>query len=871
MTQPVVSPFGKDSLDIEAIKTSLIETIKSTSDHFNDVDFKASNISLLLDTLAYSVFSINNTSSMLFNETQISTATKRNNIIQLAKNLGYHLTRVISAKQRIVLKPKNEIPSGASLILPRFHRFLVNDVVFYNDSDLVFTSNDNNGKEVKIKEGIIIDKTIDEHLAFTIDRDTIQIRLPYRDIEEDSIEVYVKKAGESTFLKFDRIHSLLDFEDPKPSPNKNVYFEDFDTDSGFVILRFWFANTGTVLKDGDEVEIRFALSIGSDGNNLIDTSITTNDLFDNLGNPNSLEIEQVIDKSYGGASEESNYSIQTNAPRFYNSANRCVTEDDYEAHLEMNSLVDKASAWGGETMPQIFKGRIYFSVIPQDKTQLFIDQTGITKLLDQLAKKRIVSTERVYWHPLYFMIAAKIKILGSLLNIQEKEEKIRELFTESYNTNFRSFKANIYYAKLVRDIEAVFAEDRQASVEVKLDSKIRVHSANFEEGLFIDDEEQCHEFSKDFIIKPHVIDITEDNQTAFPLILSGSDEAQIASVRLNTGQSLSRNYVYNKEENTLYIVGADDKIKSGGYIVVEEGLKKPIILYVEEEGQQRFQLLEPFKLEEISQLSSSQGQSFLKSQIKLEDNGTVLFIQNVEDAAKLKVGQWLEVTFTNEQQTVVDVMEDGQTEFVLPDPKGIRIITNVQASTGQSLMKQYGVIGNSLTVNPSIPLKKGDYVIVGTQRNEYKGNLIVTLPVIPSEFFLVKNGEKIPANGKDIKTYLLNGWELIKSIESIDGMEITGDGITVVDHGTITLPNGVEIKLDSEIYHESIGQIGTINWNSAEMSLSPEFWLNYIQKLSNNPEEQFFDFHLKFKNCNTPLSLQLRRNLFPIIDTIAFE
>ena len=84
-------PFTKfTNLDFDQIKTSIKDYIRASSDtDFTDFDFEGSNFSLLLDTLAYNTYITAFNSNMIVNESFLDSATLRENVVSLARNIGY--------------------------------------------------------------------------------------------------------------------------------------------------------------------------------------------------------------------------------------------------------------------------------------------------------------------------------------------------------------------------------------------------------------------------------------------------------------------------------------------------------------------------------------------------------------------------------------------------------------------------------------------------------------------------------------------------------------------------------------------------------------------------------------------------------------
>ena len=82
-------PFTKfTDLDFDQIKTSITSYLRANSD-FTGFDFEGSNFSILIDTLAYNTYITAFNSNMVVNESFLDSATMRENVVSLARNIGY--------------------------------------------------------------------------------------------------------------------------------------------------------------------------------------------------------------------------------------------------------------------------------------------------------------------------------------------------------------------------------------------------------------------------------------------------------------------------------------------------------------------------------------------------------------------------------------------------------------------------------------------------------------------------------------------------------------------------------------------------------------------------------------------------------------
>ena len=76
------------NLDFDQIKTSIKDYLRANS-NFTDFDFEGSNFSVLIDTLAYNTYISAFNANMVANESFLDSATLRENVVSLARNIGY--------------------------------------------------------------------------------------------------------------------------------------------------------------------------------------------------------------------------------------------------------------------------------------------------------------------------------------------------------------------------------------------------------------------------------------------------------------------------------------------------------------------------------------------------------------------------------------------------------------------------------------------------------------------------------------------------------------------------------------------------------------------------------------------------------------
>ena len=108
------------NLDFDQVKITLQDYLKSNS-NFTDYDFEGSNLSTILDVLAYNTYITSYNANMITNEVFIDTATLRENVISLARNIGYvpRPRQAARATVSFFVNTEGITPSPASLTLKK--------------------------------------------------------------------------------------------------------------------------------------------------------------------------------------------------------------------------------------------------------------------------------------------------------------------------------------------------------------------------------------------------------------------------------------------------------------------------------------------------------------------------------------------------------------------------------------------------------------------------------------------------------------------------------------------------------------------------------------------------------------------------------
>ena len=476
-------PFTEfNNLDFDQIKSSIKDYLRANS-KFTDFDFEGSNFSILIDTLAYNTYINAFNSNMIANESFLDSATLRQNVVGLARNIGY--------------VPKSRKSARAVI---SFEVFLngVDSQTLTLKSGLVCTGNTNNTSYVfSIPEDITV-QTIDFgttklatfdaisvyegislRKSYTVDTSIEQkFELQNSYIDTDSIRVYVKGQNETGRGKeYNVVDNITDID----STSEIFLIQEIKDETYEVI--FGDGVFGKKLENGSVITIEYIVTNGEEGNGVRNLafagSLQYADQDGNLRLAQSDEpiVVNTILSSREGSSIESIDSIKYYAPRAYSAQNRAVTARDYEYIVrKVYPNAEAVSVIGGEELDPPEFGSVTIAVKPRNgtflsdftKEQILLDLknysiTGINQKIVDLKILYVEIESSVYYNSSQISTPSSLKssVIGTLERYAKsadlnkfggrfKYSKVQQVID---NTN-SAITSNITKVRMRRDMKA---------------------------------------------------------------------------------------------------------------------------------------------------------------------------------------------------------------------------------------------------------------------------------------------------------------------------------------------------------------------------------------------------------------------------------
>jgi len=446
-------PFTKfTNLDFDQIKESIKDYLRANSD-FTGFDFEGSNFSVLIDTLAYNTYITAFNSNMVVNESFLDSATLRENVVSLARNIGYVPKSRSAAKASVTFTTTVNGSLSPTLTLKK-GLVCVGDA---NDTSYTFSILEdiqrqaNQGtatfENIEIFEGTFLTK------QFLVDSSLDQkFILNNSFIDTTTIKVYVKKEGDSGLgTEYELINNINNI-----TASSYVYLIQEIQDEKYELL-FGDGLIGRKLETGEVVTVNYLVTDGKDGNNANRFSFSGN-IVDSDNNSVSPEPFSVItnQSSQNGGDIESVDSVKYFAPRIYSAQNRAVTGRDYESIVKtIYPDTESVSIVGGEELDPPEFGTVQISIKP--KNGFLVSEFNKSRILSKLKQYSIsgINQKIVDLKILYVEIESFIYYNDSMISTPEnlKSKVINTLTSYSKSTDMNKFGGRMRYSQVLRTID----------------------------------------------------------------------------------------------------------------------------------------------------------------------------------------------------------------------------------------------------------------------------------------------------------------------------------------------------------------------------------------------------------------------------------
>jgi len=442
-------PFTKfTNLDFDQIKTSIKDYLRANST-FTDFDFEGSNFSVLIYTLAYNTYITAFNSNMVVNESFLDSATLRENVVALARNVGY-VPRSRSAAEAVIsfnvstntTSPQLTLKSGLVCAggsgTNETYIFCVPEDITVSVSNGVASFNN-----ITVYQGIFLTKTFTSNTSINQ-----RFLLDNSGVDTKTIRV---RVGSRAYKVIDNF-----FEINKES---EIFLIQEVSDEKYELL-FGDDIFGKKLENGSPIKVDYIVTDGERGNGprVFTFSGTIVDSNGIVINPTQSVTITTVSPAQGGSEIESIDSVKYFAPRVYSSQYRAVTSKDYESIIQqIYPNTESVSIIGGEDLDPPQFGTVLISIKPKNGTS--ISDFAKTSILNDLKRYSIagINQKIIDLKLLYVEVDSTVYYNSSFTNnVQNLRTNVINTLTQySKSIDFNKFGGRFKYSKVSQIIDNV--------------------------------------------------------------------------------------------------------------------------------------------------------------------------------------------------------------------------------------------------------------------------------------------------------------------------------------------------------------------------------------------------------------------------------
>ena len=440
-----MQPNNLTALDFEDVRSS-IKSYLRTRTEFSDYDFDGSSLSYLIDLLAYNTYYTAFNANMAMNEAFITSATVRDNVVNIAKLLNYVPRSINASKACLYLSVQTTLTNNtypSTVTLRKGASFTGGNYIWNVLENVTVTVNATTGvaafDNLLINEGSIVTYS---YIVNTFGNQVYTIPSENADISTLKVKV---KANESSTTSdaYNLVETVTGL-----TATSRVFFLSEGEDMRYEV-KFGDDSVGRKLKDGEVINFEYLVTSGQEANNVQAFAFIGRLVDSNSVNyaVNAVNVT-VKEKSQLGDVAETIESIKYNAPRYYSAQYRAVTAQDYA--IITKNIYDNAQsvvAYGGDVLTPPIYGKVYVAI--KTKTGSLLNDATKKELSQSLRRYAMASIDPVIVDPDNIYIFTKVFALydtGCGSNTTEISTDIQSAISQwasqtqinNFNSTFRA-------------------------------------------------------------------------------------------------------------------------------------------------------------------------------------------------------------------------------------------------------------------------------------------------------------------------------------------------------------------------------------------------------------------------------------------------
>lgn len=436
--------FSVSELDFDAIKTS-IKTFMQGQTQFTDYNFDGANLSIMLDVLAYNTHYRALYDNFILNEMFLDSASKRENVVSRAKELGYMPSSAKCAIATVAMTITNTVNGPSVLILPALSVFVASlsgatyQFITRESYSIIANGSTYTLPNIKLYQG-----------QYMTDRFNVSNGSKYQikntNVDTSTLSI---KVQDNAYSSVYRTYTLADSMVGIKSTDLVFWLKEIA--GGLYEIEFGNGVIGSAVEAGNVIQAEYIITSGSIANGAM--------LFNYSGGTvyNGTITMATTAASFGGSEIETTDSVKFNAPRLYSTQNRAVTVEDYQ-NLVYNLVPDAQSVnvWSGaDNIPPVY-GKVFICIKPKT-VPTYTNTQKVTITNDIIGSKNLVTVIPVIVDPTYIKVAVTTAIYYDQKTTTKSANDIKLIAMNAIlaygQANLLGFDSTLRFSKLSRQID----------------------------------------------------------------------------------------------------------------------------------------------------------------------------------------------------------------------------------------------------------------------------------------------------------------------------------------------------------------------------------------------------------------------------------
>ncbi len=441
-----------NALEFNQIKAQIKEYLRSQS-QFSDYDFEGSSLTVLIDTLAYNTYYTSVNANLAVNEGFLETAVLRENVVKLARMIGYTPKSARSARTTVDIAVQTAFPYpksvtiAAGLVL-NFTGLDNNNFVFSIPTDITQSVDSLTGiasfNNTVLYEGLYLQDTFVKNTAE-------RQRFILTNERVDATSMIVQVTSGTITEKYLQATDIT-----KIDATSKVFFLE---ESEYQIPEILFGDgvVGKALANGDVVTVKYTTSAGTGANGL--------KVFENIGtfrdNSNNAITSGITISAVsfpdGGSEPETTEAIKFSAPKFYSAFGRAVSTRDYEAIIpQIYPNVASIACYGGEEAEPPEFGKVFLAIKPRNADKLSLSEKN--SVLKKLREYSVAAIQPTIIDPSILYVDLTSFVYYNPNNTRKSPAELKNLILTTLTVlnssgEFNKFGGKFKYSKIQNIID----------------------------------------------------------------------------------------------------------------------------------------------------------------------------------------------------------------------------------------------------------------------------------------------------------------------------------------------------------------------------------------------------------------------------------